>query len=441
MNAPIGTGADGSRPKILIVSRHFAPSAAVGAKRFSFLAREFEVRGYETHVVTAAIDTLDVADPSLPTAAAVHRCPPLIRLPMDLTRPGALYVNRAARALLAPLDLDALWIRPAARTGIGVAAGAGPGVVIATAPPFSAALAGARIAARCRWGLVLDYRDPYSAYPWPHRLKSAVARAIAGYLEGSCVRRSVARVFNTPEMRMQFEARFSDAPRDAHFVIPNGIAAADASGGAAGSPGTIMPAIVYAGALYGDKSLRPLLRALRELIAAEPRHAAVRLLVYGEVREDELARVAEEGLGHLVELRPRVSREELWPVLREAAVLLAIVGRQMCYSIPYKLYDYMAAGRPILGLAPPGSALARLFSEGEVGAFADPADQGAILRALSRQLDPRSTGADPNIVRRHSWGRLAEDYGHVIEYAAARPPEAQIGYAPASDTAPGRASP
>jgi glycosyltransferase involved in cell wall biosynthesis len=412
-------------PAILIVSRHFAPSAAVGAKRFSCLAPELSKRGYETHVVTD-VDARPSVDWSLPMAGSVHRCGPTVRLPIEPSRPGARYVNRIAKTLLAPLDLDAFWIGPAARLGVGVAARAGTGVIIATAPPFSAALAGARIAARCRWPLVLDYRDPYSAYPRTHRLRSPAVRLIASHIERRCVRQSVARVFNTPEMRVAFEGQFSHLSREAHFVIPNGLAAADLALAAAADPPTIVPSIVYAGAIYGDKSPRPLLRALQELGSLEPRYAGVRLVVYGEVPREELARLGQEGLAHLLDLRPRVSREELWPVLRGAAVLLAIVGRQMDYSIPYKLYDYMAAGRPILALAPPGSALERLFSESHIGAIADPADHRAIVRALRSQLDPGSAGADPAIVQRHSWDRLAEDYVRVIEYAVSRAPEGQV---------------
>ena len=41
-----------ARPTLLIVSYHFAPSPIVGAKRFSFLAREFTRMGYDVHVVT-----------------------------------------------------------------------------------------------------------------------------------------------------------------------------------------------------------------------------------------------------------------------------------------------------------------------------------------------------------------------------------------------------
>ena len=41
-----------ARPTLLIVSYHYAPSPMVGAKRFSFLTREFARQGFDVHVVT-----------------------------------------------------------------------------------------------------------------------------------------------------------------------------------------------------------------------------------------------------------------------------------------------------------------------------------------------------------------------------------------------------
>ena len=65
-----------TRRTVLIVSYYFAPSPAVGAKRFSFLAREFERLGYDVHVITHEMRewTYGKADESMPMAGQVHRC-------------------------------------------------------------------------------------------------------------------------------------------------------------------------------------------------------------------------------------------------------------------------------------------------------------------------------------------------------------------------------
>ena len=44
-----------TRPTLLIVSYYFAPSPLVGAKRFSFLTREFARLGFDVHVISNGI--------------------------------------------------------------------------------------------------------------------------------------------------------------------------------------------------------------------------------------------------------------------------------------------------------------------------------------------------------------------------------------------------
>ncbi len=74
------------RPTLLIVSYHFAPSPLVGAKRFSFLAREFARLGFDVHIVTNAISESPHGreDSSLPVCGTVHR----VDAPFDVPLKG-----------------------------------------------------------------------------------------------------------------------------------------------------------------------------------------------------------------------------------------------------------------------------------------------------------------------------------------------------------------
>ena len=81
-------------------------------------------------------------------------------------------------------------------------------------------------------------------------------------------------------------------------------------------------------------------------------------------------------------MRPRIPFAELFAELQRAHVLLAVVGDHMLYSTPYKVYDYMAAGRPILALAPRGAALFELLAESGAGVCVEPDDIAGIEQAL-----------------------------------------------------------
>ena len=188
---------------LIIISYWYAPSPAVGAKRFSFLAREFARLGYDVHVIThESRDWIDwKTDTSLPVCGQVHRCSESLKLPLAgkglLQRAG----NSVLRRLLAPVGWEYFWAAAATRKALEIARTLPPGVVIATLPARAALLAGAKVARRLHWPLILDYRDPWSAHVWPAWRRGSVSQWFARRLERRIVKRSAARVLNTPAMR------------------------------------------------------------------------------------------------------------------------------------------------------------------------------------------------------------------------------------------------
>jgi glycosyltransferase involved in cell wall biosynthesis len=89
----------------------------------------------------------------------------------------------------------------------------------------------------------------------------------------------------------------------------------------------------------------------------------------------------------------------------------------MTYSTPYKVYDYMAAGRPILGLAPGNSALFELLTESGAGECVEAQDIAAIEESLERMLFGPPSPARARI-ERFRWVNLAHQYRTAIESVA-----------------------
>lgn len=398
---------------VLIVSYHFAPSPAVGAKRFSFLAREFARLGYDVHVITHQEHEAwhGTADATLPLTGQVHRCAEAVKLPLvggGIIRRG---INWLLQRLLAPVGLEYLWARAATRCALQVARDLPSGVVIATTPPHSAAIAGGRIARALGWPLILDYRDPWSAYAWPKWRRGRITQWFAQRIEAPLVEQSAARILNTPAMRTWFEKFFPLAPGDRNYVVPNGFDAVPLSA----SPPAVGPIeIIHAGSVFTGRSLVPVLRAAHAL---EARHLErpIRLATYGPLPPTELQRIREAGLGGLIEVRPKIPFTALFADLQRAHVLLAVVGDHMLYSTPYKVYDYMAAGRPILGLAPRGAALYDLLDESGAGRCVEPDNAAGIEHALEQMLFHQTTEATLARVERYRWSNLAQQYHLAIE--------------------------
>jgi hypothetical protein len=409
-----------ARPVLLIVSFYFAPSPLVGAKRFSFLAREFTRQGYDVHVVTNEIreSAHGREDKSLPMYGTVHRVSNPLELPLKSPRGEGGWrrmANAVLRRVLAPVGVDYFWARAATRKALEIARKLPPGsgTVIATSPPHAALIAGARVARRLGWPLVLDYRDPWSAHDWPQWHRSGLTQRLGRFIEARLVARSAARVLNTPAMRVCFERTFPSAIAARNFVIPNGFDAVprqvepDAEGALR---------IVHAGEIYGSRSLVPLLRAIETVSSRHPR--PIRLTTYGALPTAERKRIEEAGLSGFIDERPRVPFTTLFPELQRSHLLLALVSEHMTYSTPYKVYDYMASGRPILALAPPGAALNDLLTESGAGESVPAHDGPGIEQALERLLY-QSANPNPARIERYRWVNLAQQYRAAIESVAA----------------------
>ena len=405
-----------SQPRtVIIVSYWFAPSPIVGGKRFSFLAREFVRLGYDVHVITHESREWKQwkSDVSLPLSGHVHRCAETPKLP--LTGKGLLHraSNVVLRGLLAPVGWEYFWADAATRKALEVAHKLPPGVVIATSPAAAALLAGDRIARRLGWPLILDYRDPWSAHSWPSWRRGAFAQWFSRRLEARLVKRSAARVLNTPAMRASFEKYFPGSEITRNFVIPNGF---ESSADPPPPPDSGPICLVHAGEIYTGRSLVPVLSAAARLLARHPGRP-IRVITYGDLPAPELARIREQQLESHLEVRPRISFSELFVELQRAHLLLAVVGEHMPYSTPYKVFDYMAAGRPILAIAPRGAALFELMTESGAGVCIERDDVDGIERALEKFLHDDFVPSRAR-VDRYRWSNLALQYRTVIEEAS-----------------------
>ena len=350
--------------------------------------------------------------------ARIHRVAEPIELPLAGGGFARRAVNALLRRLLAPVGWEYAWARAATAQGARDRARSAAGRRHRHLAAAGRAHRRRAHRARARWPLILDYRDPWSGYDWPRWRRGRVAQGFARRIETRLVRQSAVRVLNTPSMRESFEKFFPLAASAQNYVIPNGF---DALGRSAATPPRRVPApseIVHAGEIFTGRSLVPVLTAVRQLRARFPERD-IRVTTYGNLPAAEIARIREAGLSDLVRVLPRVPLAQLVAELQRAHVLLAVVGDHMLYSTPYKVYDYMAAGRPILGLAPRGAALFELLAESGAGIGVEPGDVAGIEQALEKMIFGRASDSARARVDRFRWSNLALQYRLAIESALA----------------------
>lgn len=153
------------------------------------------------------------------------------------------------------------------------------------------------------------------------------------------------------------------------------------------------PVVAYAGHLYPWKGVEVLLRALGDLPEARG------LIVGGHPQESDLARLQALARELDVEARVRftgwVRRSNVPEYLAEADVLVLpnpatpIASR---YTSPLKLFEYMAARRPIVASDLP--AIREVLTDGENAVLVTPGDPHALAAGIRRVLE------DPQLARR-----------------------------------------
>jgi glycosyltransferase involved in cell wall biosynthesis len=178
--------------------------------------------------------------------------------------------------------------------------------------------------------------------------------------------------------------------------------------------------VLYVGALTTGRGLELSIMALSRLEGARLRLVGPARPAYRE-QLVELART--EGVTDRVEFAGAVSPDELVEAIREASVGLALI-QPICLSyrmsLPNKVFEYVAAGLPVLGSDLP--AISALVNEHRIGLLAEPGEVDDVAAKLGEMLEPDRNSAFREAARKAAgvlnWDREAERLAAVYVEAA-----------------------
>jgi glycosyltransferase involved in cell wall biosynthesis len=373
--------------KALLVTLYFPPAGGGGVQRPLKFATHLPALGIETHVLAPDDPKWVHRDDELvpPTQAWVHRVRyvgPKGRLPAEELH-GLEGLERAARKaaltfrrVLVP-DENVSWNVTAVPAAIRIARREGIDVVITTSPPTSVHLIGAAVkrATGARW--IADLRDSIGANPH-RRFESRLVRAKEATGEG--VARLVARyadAVTAVTAPIGEELRELGARRVE--TIPNGSDFEDFAG-LEYRPGRRFR-LTHTGSFFGKRSPRPFLEAL----AASDVDIVARFV--GDFRAADREWALDLGLGDRLELHPYLPRRRVLELQRDSEALLLLIpesGGRGRAVLSAKVFEYIAAERPILAAVPPDGAAADLIRETGTGIVVPPDDVDGIRDALVR---------------------------------------------------------
>jgi glycosyltransferase involved in cell wall biosynthesis len=378
--------------KILLVSLYFPPAGGGGVQRPLKFAAHLPALGIETHVLAPDDPKWLHRDDDLrpPTQAWVHRVRflgPGGGKPAEALhgREGLERVTTQAgllaRRFLVP-DASVSWVLTATPAAIRLVRREKIDAVITTSPPGSVHLIGAAVkrATGAHW--VADLRDSLVAHP--HRRSDSTATRLkerSSHGVARLVARSADAIVSVSDAIAE-EARTLD-PKGPVVTIPNGCDFDDFAGL------DYRPAqrfrITHTGSFFGKRSPRPFLSAL----ARSGLDVVARFV--GDFRSADRQWAEQLGLGDRLELHPFSSRRRALELQRDSEALLLLIpdaGGRGRGVLSGKVFEYLAAERPILAAVPPDGAAAALLRESGAGVVVAPDDEEAIGSALA-ELESR----------------------------------------------------
>jgi glycosyltransferase involved in cell wall biosynthesis len=362
--------------RILIVAQYFPPDITAAAFRIFDMARLLEANGHEVHVVTAVPHRSRVDGDS--PAEYDRQISSVLRTPVaPLTGGGFLNYIRHYTSFM----VGSAWLGVKQRLTRWK-----PDVIWASSPPLFVGLSGVALSRLCRVPLVVDIRDIWPASAVGAGQLAAAGRACRfGERMEQYVYDRAAHITCVARPMQDYIRTKTETPVT---VVYNGVKASDV----ADEPGrhrssTEDRTLLYAGNLGRAQQLDLLIRAWANVHGRNGHGRwTMKLLGTGAVEHDLKQLARQLGADDSIVFAPPVSRRDAAREMTRAAALSVSLQPDKVFerTIPSKVFDCMAAGRPILaGVAGEGREI--LESTGANICYR-PGDREDLERSLERLM-------------------------------------------------------
>ena len=406
--------------KVLIVTYYWPPSGGSGVQRWLKFVKYLPSFGWEPHVFTPENPSFAIQDASLekdvPPEAEVMRLP--IWEPYDIffsvsrlmgskkqATPTSLVSGKNQSLfqkattwirgnMLIP-DPRVFWVRPSVKFLSDYVQHNHIKVIITTGPPHSIHLIGLKLKNKypdLRW--LADFRDPWTEWGmWDSLMVSQPVRRLHKRLESKVLAKADEVITITPFYARRFEALSGRLVR----LLTNGYDEDD------------FKSIVYkrtdkfiirhVGIVNEKCDPRPFMTALASEMKLNPAFAGdVCLEFIGEVHPDFRRFVSDHAeMNNVTSFVGHVPHEELIGLYGSSSLLLLILSgyKDAEGFLPGKLFEYFAAGLPVLGVGPVHGDAGTLLNETGAGTMVATEDLQGIRQALRKFHNEWLTGEKP----------------------------------------------
>ena len=397
--------------RVLLVAYYVPPAGGPATQRILQFIEHLPATGWAVDVLTVQEGAYPNRDPSLlaavPDSVGVHRT-----LSFD---PIALYarlkgggeddipagsmgdgesslLERVARWIRANIfipDARVGWWPFAVRRGKSLLKRGHYDAIVSSGAPHSVHLIGRSLHRATGTPWIADLHDPwtdisyYDEFPhtrWAERLDAHFERSVLA--EASAV----------TTVSPSWAKLFADKAPNRYVVVENGFDPHDFESVQPALAGDFV--LAHVGKLYASRNPTVLWRALARL-RDEGRIPDLRVHLTGAVDPAVRQSIEQHGLASIVTVDGFVPHEEALRRMARSTLLLLVIEQfaQANGMITSKLYEYLASGRPVLGVGPSGGDADALLRQHDAGEVVDWGDVDRTMDVVTAHYEAWQQGA------------------------------------------------
>lgn len=288
--------------------------------------------------------------------------------------------------------------------------------------PMSDHLVGKRLRSKLSIPWIAHFSDPWVDNPF--RKYFFLSKWINRCLEKSVIRDADSIVFTSEETLELVMKKYPESWRSKAYVVAHGYQTDLYP--SVPYPKKSTPLVFrYVGNFYGNRTPEPLFEGLVELQKINPRLLdGIRIELVGSTPKRMFKTPAYRALPNgLIKSTPTVSYLKSLQLMAESDLLMVIdaPNSEVSVFLPSKLIDYVGAGKPIIGLVPPGASANLIRRLG--GVVADPQRTESIadmlLEAITlchkrRETSHDSLWGEPSVREAYNIKTVARSFFDIV---------------------------
>mgnify|MGYP000663406473 CR=1 FL=1 len=264
-------------------------------------------------------------------------------------------------------DARKYWVRPSIKFLYDVIDKEGISSIITTGPPHSVHLIGHYLKELKKVTWLADFRDPWTSIGYHKKLKlTKLAENRHKELEHLVLNNADKIIVTSQTTKKEFQ----QLTKKPIHIITNGFDSVTPANVQLDEKFTI----THVGSMLSGRNPENLWKVLSELVKENNDFKESLVLKFiGVLSDDVLASLKSFGLENHLEVVGYLKHDEAVAQQQRAQVLLIaeIDALETIGIIPGKLFEYMAAERPIIGLGPDGWEVAQMVADTKTGAIFD----------------------------------------------------------------------